>query len=61
MRTIPVMKIAATRGLEDRHFDKICEIMGEPAGTFKIDNATTFKTVLTFRFEAHLNAIEDVA
>lgn len=61
MRTIPVMKVAATRGLEERHFDKICEIMGEPRGTFKIDNSTTFKTVLTYRFETHLGKIEDVA
>ncbi|OMJ80715.1 hypothetical protein SteCoe_18966 [Stentor coeruleus] len=61
MRNIPVMKIVSTKGLEERHFEKINKILGKPTGTFKIDDSTVFKHVQNMELDNFINDIEEVA
>lgn len=61
MKNIPVMKIVSTRGLEERHFEKITKILGKPMGSFRIDANTTFRQVQNLEIDAHMLEIEEIA
>ena len=61
MKNIPAMKIVSTRGLENRHFEKICKILGKPIGSFKINSNTKFKELQKHEIESSLKEIEEVA
>ena len=60
MKHIPIMKIVSTRGLEERHFEKINKILGKP-GAFKVDELTTFKYVQNLDLDNFLNDIDEIA
>ena len=61
MKNIPIMKIVSTKGLEERHFEKINKILGKPAGTFKIDDTSVFKHLQNLDLEKHINEIDEIA
>ena len=61
MKNIPVMKIASTRGLEERHFEKIFRILGKPMGDFRINSNTTFKAFQKLEIEDSMPEIEEIA
>lgn len=61
VKNIPIMKIVSTRGLEERHFEKINKILGKPSGTFKVDDTTLFKHVQNLDLDTYLNEIDEIA
>lgn len=61
MKNIPTMKIVSTKGLADRHFEKITKILELPQGSFKVDSNTTFKMIQNFDFGSHLEEINEVS
>lgn len=61
MKNIPVMKVVSTKGLEERHFDKISKILGKPPGSFRVDITTTFKQVQNLEIDQYMAEVEDIA
>ncbi|CAG9334937.1 unnamed protein product [Blepharisma stoltei] len=58
MKKIPVMKIVSTKGLEERHFDRISKIINQE---FRITDHTTFKQFQNMDFEEHFEEVEEIA
>jgi dynein heavy chain, axonemal len=61
MKKVPLMKIVCTKGLEERHFEKIDKILGKSSGNFKIDDFTTFKYLWDLDLANYINQIDEVA
>ena len=61
MKNIPLMRVVSTRGLEERHFDKISKIIGKAPGFFKIEAGTQCKYALGLGIEGHISEMEEVA
>ena len=61
MKNIPTMKIVSTKGLTDRHFEKISKILELPPGAFKVDSNTTFKMIQHLDFGSHIEEINEIS
>lgn len=58
MKKVPVMKIVSTKGLEERHFDRISKIINQE---FRITDHTYFKQFQNIEFDNRFEEVEEIS